>query len=259
MHVAAPSQILPDMFALPACKRKGVPTTAHAGRVRLARILLSGALWILGSIGLNVFLIPQAAALAVVDQQQSTIDATVGVFAIGGDSHQKLAQTVTTGISGLLTAVRVPVVGDSGDLILEIQGVASGEPNGVVLASAEFASATLPSVFPAPPSFRTLLLTVPVAFSSGDAFAIVLQSLGSFGVSQGPPGDSYAGGNLFFDALPNPPGWVCNCEFAEASFDLPFQTLVDLPVPEPNVLAFVASGLSVLIGLVVRRRRRWMR
>jgi hypothetical protein len=48
-------------------------------------------------------------------------------------------------------------------------------------------------------------------------------------VFQGPPGDSYLGGNLFFDARPNPPGWVCNCEFPGERLDLPFQTVVGLP------------------------------
>ena len=243
MNMPALSQVVPDIFAVPVCMTRVVMTAARA-------------LWVLPSIALNLLLIAEAGALPVIDQQQPTIDATVGALVIGGGSSQKLAQTVTTGISGLLTAVRVPIAGDSGDLILEIQDVAAGEPNGVVLASAEFAAATLPIFFPAPPSFRTLLLTVPIAFSSGDAFAIVLHSLGAFAVFQGPPGDSYAGGNLFFDALPNPPGWVCTCEFAGASFDLPFQTLVDSAVPEPSVLAFVASGLSAFISLVVRRNRR---
>ena len=59
-------------------------------------------------------------------------------------------------------------------------------------------------------------------------FAIVLSSPGECGVFQGPIGDSYPAGNAFFDAQPNPVGaWVCICDFPEARFDLPFQTLVE--------------------------------
>src|SRR5262249_42907100 len=62
---------------------------------------------------------------------------------------------------------------------------------------------------------------------------------------QGPSGDSYSGGNLFFIALPNPPGvWVCNCEFAGASFDLPFKTLVDTAPSPADELADLFAAVT---------------
>lgn len=173
-------------------------------------------------------------ATSVIDQQQLIIDSSAGTAAIGGPSTEKLAQVVTAGLSGLLTEVRLPVTCDpASDLILEIQGVTAGTPNGIVLTSQTIPGSILPPFFPSPPSFRGLSFSAPVSFSAGSQFAIVLRSAGSCGVFQGPVGDSYLGGNLYFDALPNSPGWVCVCSFVGARFDLPFQTLVG-PAPAPT-------------------------
>jgi hypothetical protein len=160
----------------------------------------------------------------VIDQEQPLIDGSVGGLAIGGASEQKLAQVVTAGASGPLTEVRFPLSCDSGDLIVEIQGTTAGKPNGVVLTSETIPASSLPFIGVV---FRSLAFSTPVSFTSGDVFAIVLRSTGACGVFRGPVGDSYLGGNAFFDALPNPPGWVCICDFAGDRFDLPFQTLVD--------------------------------
>ena len=168
-------------------------------------------------------------AAPLLDQSQPVIDTSVGGLAIGGSSQQKLAQVVTAGISGSLTEVRFPIACDAGDLIIEIQDVTTGKPNGVVLTSETIPGSSLPSFFPTPGvvSFRSFVLSTPVSFSAGSQFAIVLTSPGACGIFRGPVGDSYLGGNSFFDALPNTPGlWVCICDFAGDRFDLPFQTLV---------------------------------
>lgn len=188
----------------------------------------------------------QAQATPVIDQQQPIIDTSVGGLAIGGSSAQKLAQIVTAGASGFLTEVRFPVACDPGsNLVVEIQGVAGGAPNGVVLTSQTIPGAGLPPFFPSPPSFRGLVFSAPVSVSAGDRFAIVLKSGGSCGVFQGPLGDSYPGGNLYFDALPNPPGWVCVCSFPGDRFDLPFQTLVE-PLCAPPVISGASANPSTL-------------
>jgi hypothetical protein len=171
---------------------------------------------------------PVAAAPApesgsVVDQQQPTIDDTVGGIAINGE--QALAQVVTAGISGSLAAVRLPVACDSGTLTVEIQRVTADVPDGVVWTSEVIPAASLPPFYPAPPSFRNIAFTTPVFFAAGARFAIVLRSSGECGIFQGPPGNPYVGGDGFFDARPNPPGWVRLGDFGPA--DLPFQTLVD--------------------------------
>jgi hypothetical protein len=185
-------------------------------------------------------------AASVIDQQQPLIDASVGPLPIGGGSTEKLAQVVTAGAAGFLTEVRLPVSCDPGsNLVVEIQGVTAGTPNGVVLTSQTIPGASLPPFSPSPPSLRGLVFSVPVAFSSTDRFAIVLKSAGSCSVFRGPVGDSYPGGNLYFDALPNPSGWVCVCSFPGDRFDLPFQTLVE-PLCAPPVISGAAASPSTL-------------
>jgi hypothetical protein len=176
---------------------------------------------------------------SLLDQQQPTID-TTGMLAIGGNSAQKLAQVVTAGISGFLTEVRLPVSCDSAsNLIVEIQGVTAGTPNGSVLTSQTIPGSSLP---PTTPGFQGLALSTPAFFSSGSQFAIVLRSAGACGVYRGPVGNSYAGGNLYFDAVENLPlGWVCVCVFAGDRFDLPFQTLVEPPVTFQSTQNDIAS------------------
>ena len=184
---------------------------------------------------------PVGAAPAI-DQQQPVIDATVGGAAIGGFYQQKMAQVVTQGVTGSLTEVRFPVACGTGDLVVEIQGVEADRPNGVVLTSQTIPGAMLPTFFPSPPTLRALALSTPVSLSAGDRFAVVLTSAGDCGIFQGPIGDSYAGGNAFFDSRPNPVGlWVCICDFAGDRFDLPFQTVVETR-PSVSVVIDIKPG-----------------
>src|SRR5262245_66412816 len=91
---------------------------------------------------------PLARATPVIDQQQPLIDASVGGLVIGGTSTQKLAQVVTTGVPGLLAEIRLPVACDPGsNLIVEIQGVSGGRPNGVVLTSQIIPGSSLPKFY----------------------------------------------------------------------------------------------------------------
>ena len=195
------------------------------------------------AIALSIQLSSPAYALpvATVDQQQTTVDQSVGGFSVGGFYDQKLAQVVTAGRTGLLTEVRAPVscVSDA-TLILEIQNVTDGKPDGGVLSRTLIPGANLPSG-PESASLRSLPLAAPILISAGTRFAIVLDATGpgpfdGCGSFQGPRGESYEGGQLYFDSRPNPVGvWVCNCEFGpSSSWDLPFQTwmeTVDLTAP----------------------------
>src|SRR5262245_16933558 len=84
---------------------------------------------------------------AAIDQRQLIIDSSpsTGSLAIGGSSEQKLAQVVTAGVSGFLTAVRLPVLcGATGTLNVEIQAVDEDKPNGVVLTSESVSASSLP-------------------------------------------------------------------------------------------------------------------
>jgi len=190
----------------------------------------------------------RANAVSVIDQQQPVIDASVAHIAVGGPSQQRLAQVVTTGRAGVLTEVRFPVVCQSGNLIVEVQGVTANVPNGVILASQSFPAASLPHSFSSPPSFTRLGFSTPASFGAGTQFAIVLRSTGVCGVQEGPVGDPYPGGDAYFDALPNPPGVWVPLGPDGGRFDLPFQTLVGVTVNVPTLGATALSILALLLG-----------
>jgi hypothetical protein len=181
-----------------------------------------------GIVALLVGFVP-ALALAtsprrVLDQEQPNADTGIGGLAIGGTSEQMLAQTVTVGRTGALTEVRLPIACSTGSAVVEIQGVdASGKPDGVTLATRRVPGSLLPSTFP--PAFQTFRFGSKLFFKAGQRFAIVLRVNKlpkSCGVFQGPTGDPYAAGELFYDARPNPPGWLP----AGGGRDLPFETLM---------------------------------
>ena len=180
-------------------------------------------------LGLSLLLISASQAHAsgiYIDQMQPVVDDTVGGLAIGGASQQKLAQTVTVGLDGRLVGVFLPIGCDSGRLVIEIRELdAEGKPSDVVLRRREFNAA---NISPIGPVFRFFPLRVPL-LSAGDRFAVVLQNpTGSCAIFSSPVGDSYAGGEGFFEALPNPPGWVPFSD-TETRLDLPFITEVSLP------------------------------
>jgi hypothetical protein len=152
------------------------------------------------------------------------VDSTVGGAAIGGASEQQLAQTVTVGLAGELVGVFLPIGCDSGRLLIEIRTLDDGSPGDVVLGRRRFDAVDVP---PIGPVFRLFRMGAGLSFAAGDRFAIVLRNReGSCGIFRGPVGDSYARGEGFFQALPNPPGWV---PFSDTRLDLPFMTLTRLP------------------------------
>jgi hypothetical protein len=197
--------------------------------------LLGAALIASGFVAIH----PAAASLSsVLDQQQPVVDLSRGGLTVGGASKEALAQTVTAGISGALTEVDLPASCAPGsDLVVKIEAVSAKIPNGIVLASQTVAGSALSGGG----AFNRIVFAHPPRVTVGSPFAIVLSSTGDCGVFQGPPGDSYPRGNLFFEALPNPLDvWVCNCDFPGASFDLPFKTFVSRG--GPSTLTVCASG-----------------
>ena len=157
----------------------------------------------------------------VVDQEQPIIDKSVGGLGIGGGGNQRLAQVVTSGIPGYLVAVKMPINGTSGDLVIEIQGVASEKPDGTVLTSETFEIGDFPPEDA--DGMRRFSFSTSVYFVSGARFAVVLRSDGSHGVFRGPIGDSYSGGKAYWADLQfDPDTWV---ELTGRE-DLPFKTLV---------------------------------
>ncbi len=161
----------------------------------------------------------------VLDQQQPLIDAAENTMAVGGSSEQKLAQTFTVGVAGKLAEVRFPIGCADGRLVVEIQGAtATGEPDGVTLVSTTVRASRLPSVVPA--TFESIRLPRRLRVAPGDRLAIVLSNdSGSCGVAASPDGDTYADGQGYFDARPNPPGWLPFFPLSPED-DMPFQTVV---------------------------------
>ncbi|WDI30728.1 hypothetical protein PUV54_12270 [Hyphococcus flavus] len=174
-----------------------------------------------------LFLAPTGVIADVVDQEQLITEDSP--TAIGGASEQELAQSFTVGVTGYLTQIRIPVACSTGELIVEIQRLnADGEPSGAVVTGARVAAGDLP----APPgTFRTIRLSPPLLVEAGDRYAIVLKNeTGVCSILSGPEGDSYPGGQYFYDSRPNPPGWVGGKDRPAPSStpgDMPFQTIID--------------------------------
>ncbi len=186
---------------------------------------------------------PVVLAAPVVDQEQPIIDgASPTVFAIGGSSEQKLAQSFTVGATGLLTEVRFPVAcSPTAELSVQLQGVSAGQPDGVALATQTVAGTALPGFGSEPPTFRAIVFDEPAQVSAGSQYFVVLDATNdTCALVPGPVGDPYAGGNGYFASPPNV-GWVCGCEFSR--FDYPFQVLVDAEaaLPLPPVVNTVAD------------------
>lgn len=162
--------------------------------------------------GGNCLVCGVAAQCLRIDQQQ-TMNPSGGP--IGGQSHQKLAQVITVGASGKLVELRLPVsCAPASAITVQIQGVTSGgTPDGNVLATRQIQPAETTG-------FQGFPLTAPLMMNVGTKFALVLTSAGDCGIGFGPTTDGYPGGQMYFDAAPNPPGWVTS------ERDLAFQTLI---------------------------------
>jgi PASTA domain len=185
-----------------------------------------------------------AAADPVLDQWQPVFGSTLSLGIGGGPrSDQKLGQVVTAGIAGRVSAVGLVVACDGGSgLLLQIQEAP------LQGASQVLSSHVVTGIGPDfPTAFRTYALATPVFMARGSKFAIVLHSTGSCGMRPGPDGDPYPGGQGYFDARPNPPGWLCLCSFP-GFWDLPFQTFVEpacgVPGLEGETVAAATEALT---------------
>ena len=178
---------------------------------------------------------PTAAALGVIDQRQPARD-TTRRLALGGGSEQKLAQVITAGVTGSLAEIRLELGGSTGVLIVEIQEVSNGAPNGVVLSSASFTLGTLPASCCSEP-FESVVFPNPASITAGSQFAVIVRSTGSHATVSSPGANPYAAGGAFFDALPNQPGWISLLPAG----DLAFETFV-VPAPPAAVGGWSVTG-----------------
>jgi hypothetical protein len=157
---------------------------------------------------------------------QPDFDAEVGPLAVGGPSEQMLAQTLTATIGGRIIGVFLPIACSSGKLEVELRDVENGGPGSTILTTGSTGAAHLP---PLGPYFRLLAVSGGPVVAPGDMYTLVLRNTeGSCGILRGPEGDSYPGGEGFFDARPNPPGWI-PFSATETRLDLPFLMVVRTP------------------------------
>ena len=207
--------------------RAAVPVACFALALAVALVLPAGA-----------------RAAPTIDQQQPLMSTDIA-YAVGGDSEEKFAQVITSGIAGLLTEVRVPLGCDSAaSVTLEINN-ADTSPGGTTLARSTFPG----SAFPGPSGFMPMPLGTPPFIPAETQFAFILSATGSCGVIPGPVGDPYARGNAYFDARPNPAGiWVCQCGFGNTPYDLAFQTLVERICQVPNLVGTAGSDGAGTLG-----------
>lgn len=172
-----------------------------------------------------------AHAAEVVDQSQLLINPASGYLGIGGGSEQKLAQTFTAGVTGNLVAIRMPVIGcGGGELVMEVRLAApDGTPNGTLLSTTRYAPATVP---PSGADFHEFRLGEPLRIRRSVKYAYTLRMDSSALTSncsyaKSEAGDTYAGGEHYFDSRPNPPGWLAASEVSDPGKDLAFETIVD--------------------------------
>jgi hypothetical protein len=195
----------------------------------------------------------------VLDQQQPLIELAHGTRPIGGAMEQKLAQTVTAGVSGRLVEVHVPVACGNGEVILEIfDATDSGAPRAPAFArelrlAGEFARVT------DPPAFHRFVLDRAPRFEAGDRFTISLRDKsGQCAMWLSPTGDTYPRGDgWFINNTPPTTHWTRNADTPEPFQDWPFKTFVDNtppPAPRPSApcivtgfgpIGFVPSWLPV--------------
>lgn len=170
-----------------------------------------------------------ANAAEIVDQSQPALDLARGYLGIGAASEQKLAQSFKAGVTGDLVALKLPIGGCAGgDLVLEVRVAGpDGSPDGALLNTTRIDPALAPPDGGALHEFR-LSGPVRVRASAGYAFVVRMDPLTAHcSYAHSPAGsDLYENGEFFFEALPNPPGWVTSVSTGGQS-DLAFETVVE--------------------------------
>lgn len=155
---------------------------------------------------------------------QPVVVTSASTLAIGGTSEQKLAQTFTINYNGILTGVFLPLYCSSGELNVEIRNIDGSLPDTSVVSSNSFPADSLVTGVTVFKQFSLPDLSV----SAGDQLALVLSNeTGTCGMSAGPIGNPYTDGEGFYDARPNPAGWIRFSDFDSTAQDLAFQVLME--------------------------------
>ena len=173
------------------------------------------------------------ASAGTLDQQQTTADASPGLF--GSGPPQSRAQTFTAGITGKLDQVDLFLnkIGTTPPVTVEIRTTTSSAPDSAP-TSTVLATATVPdSAIGTTNSFVQVTFAAPPSVVAGTLYAIVAYSPGDLGMVTGwlerNGGNPYASGTAFGSSDPLPPGGNWN---QEAANDQAFKTYV-VPTPTP--------------------------
>jgi hypothetical protein len=153
------------------------------------------------------------------------LDAAPGVF---DPYKENVAQTFAATADATLRYVSLPVACAS-NVLLHLE-VRAGGPDGAVLNAGSY---DLGHYF-ADGTFIQFQMTPPVPLAAGSSYALVLSSAPLSGAAEttcsvirGPAGDSYAGGQGFYNNPGFLPYWIPLPDGAPtSSVDLPFQLLV---------------------------------
>ena len=184
---------------------------------------------IAGLLGAAVLVGSPARADFVVDQSNDHIASPTSPTLAIGAAEQKLAQTFVVGMSGQLAKLRLPLACGTGTLLIDIVAQSADDlPTGRLLRRTPVPAEALPGEVTR--TFVDIFLISPLAVTAGDRLAIVLSNpTGSCGLLRAELGDTYPSGAAYFDARPNPPGWLSKQEFPGEPWDLPFQTMMEVP------------------------------
>lgn len=143
-----------------------------------------------------------------VEAEQPNVDAGV-VLALGGSVSQQLAQSFTLHRKGRLSHVMLPISCQPKAVVhVTIEKTSAGAPNGSVLAHEAVPGYVFTSIPTPAIGMRMIEFTSPAELGPGQyAFTLTAKD-GDCGVYPGPGGSSHGGGQGWFIADGNPPGWI---------------------------------------------------
>jgi hypothetical protein len=140
----------------------------------------------------------------ILEPIQPVFDGDSPTQAIGGGSEQILAQTFMVERDGSLTGIYLPIGCSDGTLEIEIRNVEDDLPGSTLLAENSIEAGDVRSGVGV---FERLRFP-EVSVTAGQQLSFVLKNeSGSCGMNRALEGDSYTGGEAYFDARPNEPGW----------------------------------------------------
>ncbi|MHB0972489.1 MAG: hypothetical protein ACYC7A_22630 [Thermoanaerobaculia bacterium] len=159
------------------------------------------------------------------NQEQVNLESAFVMALEDTSSEQKLAQVFTPSSDGFVSHLAFAMSCEAtADVVVRLEETSGGVPNGVVLGREDVPGTVFTSVPTPAIGFRLVELRHPVRVRAGVQYAVTLESVGgTCGMYVGPAGDSYGGGGAYFDARPNPSGWVELFDDSNAIHDLAFQ------------------------------------